>query len=80
MVEGRKHPISLVIRLVLEESGEKRPPLSPEHIQVLLNSAIELHERQLRCNQRWTVLIPIWLAVIRRIVAVAETWLSGIGT
>ena len=70
VVEGKKHPVSLVIRHVSEEAGEKRPPLSPEHTQALLNSAIELHDRQIRRSQRWTVLIPIWVAVIGGAVAV----------
>jgi Flp pilus assembly protein CpaB len=69
VVEGKIHPISLVTRHVSEESGVKRPPLSPEHTQALLNSAIELHDRQIRRSQRWTVLIPIWVAVVGGIVA-----------
>ena len=72
VVEGKKHPISLVIRHVSEEVGEKRPPLSPEHAQTLLNAAIELHDRQIRRSQRWTVLIPIWVAVVGGIVAVVR--------
>jgi len=77
VVKGKEHPISLVIRHVSENAGQKRPPLSPEHTQALLNSAIELHDRQLRRNQRWTVLIPVWLAVIGGIAAVAKALMSG---
>ena len=70
VVEGKQHPISLVTRHVSEETAVKRPPLSAEHTQALLNSAIELHDRQIRRSQRWTVLIPIWVAVIVGAVAV----------
>lgn len=70
VVEGRRYPISLVTRHVSNETGEKRPPLSPEHTQALLNSAIELHDRQIRRSQRWTVLIPIWVAVIGGVIAI----------
>lgn len=63
-VEGRKYPISLVIRHISENTEKNRPPLSPEHTQALLNSAIELHDRQIRRSERWTVLIPIWVALI----------------
>ena len=70
VVEGKERPISLVTRHVSEATAEKRPPLSPEHTQALLNSAIELHDRQIRRSQRWTVLIPIWVAVIVGVVAV----------
>ncbi len=69
VVERKNNPISLVTRHVSEDAGEKRPPLSPEHTQALLNSAIELHDRQIRRSQRWTVLIPIWVAVIGGAVA-----------
>lgn len=73
VIEGKKYPISLVTRHVSDEAGEKRPPLSPEHTQALLNSAIELHDRQIRRSQRWTVLIPIWVAVIGGAVAVFKS-------
>ena len=77
VVEGKKNPISLVTRHVSEESGEKRPPLSPEHTQALLNAAIELHDRQIRRSQRWTVLIPIWAAIIGGIFVIVKTLLSN---
>ena len=70
VVESKKRPISLVTRHVSEETAEKRPPLSPDHTQTLLNSAIELHDRQIRRSQRWAVMIPIWVAVIGGAVAV----------
>ena len=76
VVEGKKHPISLVTRHVSEESGDKRPPLSPENTQALLNAAIELHDRQIRRSQRWTVLIPIWAAIIGGIFVIVKTLLS----
>lgn len=80
VVEGKKNPISLVTRHVSEDAGEKRPPLSPEHTQALLNSAIELHDRQIRRSQRWTVLIPIWVAVIGGVVAITLQILAGNST
>lgn len=63
--ENRKLPIALVIRHVSSEQGTKRPPLSPDHTQALLATAIELHDRNIKRSQRWAVLIPIWVAVIR---------------
>lgn len=77
VVDGKNHPISLVTRHVSDEAGQKRPPLSPEHTQTLLNSAIELHDRQIRRSQRWTVLIPIWVAVIGGIFAVIKVLVSN---
>ena len=72
VVDGKKHPISLVIRHVSDETGTKRPALSPEHTQALLNAPIELHDRQIRRSQRWTVLIPVWVAVIGGLVAIIK--------
>ena len=77
VVEEKKRPISLVTRHVSDEAGEKRPPLSPEHTQALLNAAIELHDRQIRRSQRWTVLIPIWVAVIGGAVVVLKAVMSN---
>lgn len=77
VVEGKKHPVSLVTRHVSEEVDDKRPPLSPEHTQALLNSAIELHDRQIRRSQRWTVMIPIWVAVIGGAVVVFKVLASN---
>ncbi len=70
VVDGRAHPVSLVTRHVAEGSNKVRPPLSPEHAQTLLNTAIELHDRQLRRSQRWTVLIPLYVAIVAGIFAV----------
>jgi hypothetical protein len=66
-----------VTRHVSKESGEKRPPLSAEHTQALLNTAIELHDRQIRRNQRWTVLIPVWVAVISGIFLFAKAIIAN---
>ena len=75
VVESRDHSISLVTRHVSEDTGEKRPPLSAEHTQALLNAAIELHDRQIKRSLRWTVLIPIWVAVISGIVVLLTAML-----
>ena len=76
VVESKKFPVSLVLRHVSDPEQNKRPPLSPEQTQSLLNTAIELHDRQLKRSQRWTVLIPIWLAVIGALATLAKLWFS----
>ena len=77
VVETKEHPISLVTRHVAEEIGQKRPPLSPEHTQALLNVAVELHDRQIRRSQRWTILIPIWVALIGGVVVLMRACFAG---
>lgn len=74
--EGKTHSISLVTRHVSKESGKKRPPLTAEHTQALLNTAIELHDRQIRRSQRWTVLIPIWVALISGLFILAKALIA----
>jgi hypothetical protein len=76
VLEEGKNSISLVLRHVSEKTGKKRPPLNPEQAQALLNTAIELHDRQIKRSQRWTVLIPIWVAAIGAIVILATEWIS----
>ena len=76
VVDGKRFPVSLVARHVSEEKGTKRPPLTPEQTQSLLSTAIELHDRQIKRSQRWTVLIPIWVAVIGGIVVLVSGWFS----
>lgn len=76
VVEGKEYPISLVTRHVSQDSGSTRPPLSPEHTQALLNSAIELHDREIRRRQRWAVLIPIWVAVIGAVAVLITAFFS----
>lgn len=76
VVESKKFPVSLVLRHVSDPENNVRPPLSPDHAQSLLSTAIELHDRQLRRSQRWTVLIPIWVAVIGALVALVKVWCS----
>jgi Flp pilus assembly protein CpaB len=76
VLKDGKNAISLVLRHVSEDTGIKRSPLHPEQTQALLNTAIELHDREIRRNQRWAILIPIWVAVIGGIVVLLSAWLN----
>lgn len=77
VADGMKFPVSLVTRHVSTDEEQNRPALSSEHTQALLNTAIELHDRELKRNQRWTVLIPIWAAVIGGFIILAGNWIDG---
>lgn len=77
VVESKQFPVSLVARHVSEESGQKRPALSAENTQALLNSAVEIHDRQIRRSQRWTVLIPVWVAVIGAVVTMIKLFFEN---
>ena len=62
--------ISLVSRFLTSEQEDSRPPLSQELTQNLIAAAIDIHDRQIKRSERWTYLIPIWVALIGAIAAV----------
>ena len=64
VVEQKTNSISLVARHLSKDENNDRKPLSSEQTQTLLNTAIELHDRQLKRESRWAVLIPVWVAVL----------------
>ena len=59
-----KCPISLVSRFVSVGNESPRKPLSQEYTHSLLTTAIEIHDRQVKRSEKWTYLIPIWVALI----------------
>jgi hypothetical protein len=61
----REHGLSLVARHVLPHEEDKpRPPLSSDFTAVLLQTAINLHDRQVQATDWWKSLIPLGAAVI----------------
>lgn len=61
--QDTKFSMSLVFREVQPpKNGVRR--VEPEQVGMLLNSAIELHDRQMNRYDRWTYLVPIWVALI----------------
>ena len=60
----KQFALSLISRRVLPENAEGYRRLSPEFVGQLLNTAVEIHDRQVRRDDRWTYLIPIWVALI----------------
>lgn len=62
---GRRHPIALVARHVLPRQRGGRPAkISDDFVAGLLRGAIDIHDRQVRRCERWTYLVPIWVALI----------------
>lgn len=77
VVEKKTNSISLIARHAsLEDS--KRARLSPEQTQTLLTTAIELHDRQIKRESRWAILIPIWVAVIGGVFALVKILLENL--
>ncbi len=61
---------SLVARHVTPMTSKSREPLSAEFVESLLKAAIDIHDRQVRRRERWTYLVPIWVALITGMVAI----------
>jgi hypothetical protein len=59
------HPLSLVARHVLpRDASEKRGPLSQDFTNVLIKTAIELHDREVAAGGWWKQFMPPLLAAL----------------
>jgi hypothetical protein len=57
-------PVSLVARHVLPKDDQGVRQLPSEFVGQLIEAAVNLHDRQVRRDERWTYLVPIWVALI----------------
>jgi len=72
-----KHPLSLVARHVQpSDPTKKRPPLSPEFTQTLINTAIELYDRQRDAAARRKHVVPLWTALITGVLVIASSLMT----
>ena len=62
-VSGRTPSISLAARFAAG-STERAKPLEPEVVQGLMRCAIDIHDRESRRRERWTLYLPLVIAVI----------------
>jgi hypothetical protein len=66
--------LSLVSRYVLpEDATERRPQLSPEFVSMLMQTAINLHDRQVSESKEWKSYLPLWSALIGGVFATLST-------
>jgi len=61
--ESREHAVALVARHVLPRNEDGDRQLESDFVERLLNTAIELHDRQLDRLRYWKVYIPIIVAM-----------------
>jgi hypothetical protein len=59
-----EHRVSLLARHVLPKTEQGTRELPSDFAGQLITAAVDLHDRQLRRSERWTYLIPIWVALI----------------
>lgn len=76
----REYSVSLLARHVMQRQPDtkKHPVLDGSHVDSLLRAAIEMHDRQVRRNDRWTYLVPIWVALITGLFALAVVGLKTV--
>lgn len=72
-----KYEISLVSRYLKKDENDKRPLLSEDFTRSLLETAIDIHDRQIKRSERWTYLIPIWVALIGTVGALFVKAVAG---
>jgi hypothetical protein len=77
-----EHVLSLVARHVLpEDESEERKPLPADFTFRLLQTAIDLHDRQVTAASRWKDFVPVVAALIGGIFgtvsALATLWLKS---
>ena len=70
-----EHPISLLARHVQprDELNKTRQPLTSEFTQVLLRTAIDLHDRQVDAAERW---MHLWPPLITGLLVMASAAIS----
>jgi hypothetical protein len=76
--DEEKSPLSLVARHVTPHDKDgKTPPLDPQFTQVLIKTAIDLHDRQVAAAERWKqYVLPLLPALIGGVAAVLVTLLT----
>jgi hypothetical protein len=73
---GDKWQVSLVARHVLPRGDDGTRKFPSDFVQLLLQTAIELHDRQMKVAENWKSLIPIWAALIASVVTLLSVWLK----
>ena len=63
--------ISLVARHVLPKNQDEKYVMPPEFVGQLLSTAIQIYDRQVKLDERWTYLIPIYVVLIGAFVRLA---------
>ena len=83
-VINQKKRAALISRYVLEyEEHEehpdgKRPPLDPNLVTKLIDTAIELHDRQLQRKEKWKVIIPMIVTIIAAMAAIVSAFIGNL--
>ena len=58
------HTVSLIARHVFPKNERGVRELPADFTGQLIATAVDLHDRQIKRSERWTYLVPIWVALI----------------
>lgn len=72
-----EHSVSLIARHVLPKNHQGVRELPSDFAGQLISTAVDLHDRQVKRSERWTYLVPIWVALITGIFVLATIWLKA---
>jgi Flp pilus assembly protein CpaB len=71
------HTVSLIARHVLPKKDQGVRELPSEFAGQLIATAVDLHDRQIKRSERWTYLVPIWVALITGLFVLGAVALKG---
>jgi hypothetical protein len=74
-VSGKSVSISLIARHVVAENEAGRI-LRPGAVRSLMETAIELHDKQVKRSQQWALYVPLWAAVIAFLASIITAMAS----
>jgi hypothetical protein len=58
------HGVSLISRHVLPKDAQGIRRLPSDFVGQLIAAAVDLYDRQVKRSERWTYLVPIWVALV----------------
>lgn len=71
--ESKTYPVSLVCRHIHQTSPTlKKTEFDRGMISKLMELAIEIHDREVKRSQSWTLYIPLWTAAISGLILLAK--------
>lgn len=70
VAEKAEHKLSLIVRHVSNRDEQGRRPIAVEFVQQLLETAVTIHDAQVKRSQKWTLYVPIWGAFITGLLGI----------
>jgi|SRR5579863_83969 len=72
-----RNSVSLVARHVVPRDEHGIRKLPSDFVHLLLQTAIELHDRQVSASENWKYLVPLGAALIGSLTTLLTLWIKG---